>query len=174
MESGGEPYLVAFSGCSPLGHLWNKQVPSLGSIGRDLMGLSHPSNLLSLLPSFHTAQRPARPHPEGLASCSQATQGGSRQVGAPGARPWDCFHQCVSETSPYLPGQSMLLLPVSTGPHLPWHLPCDMMGEAVGELSGRKVVVPGNRGQESVPNCPVLSSHSFFLGCINYLVSFIF
>lgn len=54
------------------------------------MGLSHPSNLLSLLPSFIMAQRPAL----------GPTQGGSRQVGAPGARPW--FPPGIASTSVFL------------------------------------------------------------------------
>lgn len=61
----------------------------------------------------------------------------------------------------------MLLVPVPTGPHPPWHLPADMMGEAMGKFSGRKLVVPGD-GTGIYPTAP------FFLGCINYLVSFIF
>lgn len=42
-----------------------------------------------------------------------------------------------------------------------------MMGEAMGKFSGRKLVVPGD-GTGIYPTAP------FFLGCINYLVSFIF
>lgn len=63
------------------------------------MGLLHPSNLLSLL-FPHGSEASSRPHSEDLASWSQATQEGSRQVGAPWGMAvvpsWDCFHQCVS------------------------------------------------------------------------------
>lgn len=51
----------------------------------------------------------------------------------------------------------MLLVSVPTGPHPPWHLPVGMVGEAVGELSGRKLVVHGNTGQEPVPDRPIPS-----------------
>lgn len=71
--------------------------------------------------------------------------------------PQDCFHQSVSQTFPFFPGQSMLLVPVPTGPYTPWHLPAGMVGEAAGELSGRKLVVLGNTEQEPVPNSPILS-----------------
>lgn len=70
---------------------------------------------------------------------------------------WDGFHQSVSQTFPFLPGQRMLLVSVPTGPHPPWHLPVGMVGEAVGELSGRKRVVHGNTGQEPVPDRPIPS-----------------
>lgn len=51
----------------------------------------------------------------------------------------------------------MLLVPVPTGPYTPWHLPAGMVGEAAGELSGRKLVVLGNTEQEPVPDSPILS-----------------
>lgn len=53
--------------------------------------------LASFLP--HGPEASSQPHPEGLASRSQAAQEGSRQMEAPWgmamAPPWDCFHRCV-------------------------------------------------------------------------------
>lgn len=157
-----ELYLLAFTGCSPLGHLGNKQVPSLGSMGRDLMGLLYPSNLLSFLP--HAQRLALGPAHRAWPAGPKMPRKAADRWELLGAWPWlrpGIASTSVFETSPYLPGQSMLLVPVPTGPRPPWHLPADMMGEAVGELSGRKLVVPGDRGQESTQ-----LPHSFFLGCI--------
>lgn len=73
-----EPCLVAFTGNSPLGHLWNRFLP-WSLLGKDLTGQLHLSNL----PQGTEAS--TQPHPVGLASWSQAAQEGRRQVGAP----WD-------------------------------------------------------------------------------------
>lgn len=160
-------YLTAFTGCSPLGHSGTNRFLPWGPWGGTSWGCCILATFIaSFLPHGPEASlAPPRGPGQWVPSCP------GRE--APWGTPWrPPGIACISvfETSPYLPGQSTLLVPVPTGPHLPWHLPADMMGEAVGKLSGRKLVVPGDRtGQESTQ-----LPHSFFLGCINYLVSFIF
>lgn len=61
----------------------------------------------------------------------------------------------------------MLLVPVPTGPHPPRHLPADMMGEAVGKLSGRKLVVPGD-GTGIYPTAPFFLPRMHKLSCLIY------
>lgn len=142
---------------------------------RGLVGLLHPSNLLSLLPSSRPRGQLSGPIQRAWPAGPKLPRKAGDRWALRGARPW--FPPRIAsasvflETSPYLPGQSMLLVPVPTGTHPPWHLPADMMGEAVGELTGRK---QWSLGTGIHTTCPDLPYHSFFLGCINYLVSFIF
>lgn len=65
----------------------------------------------------------------------------------------------------------MLLVPVPTGPHPPWHLPADMMGEAMGKLSGRKLVVPGD-GTGIYPTAPFFLPRMHKLSCLIYFLFF--
>lgn len=128
--------------------------------------------LASFLPRGPEAS--SQPHPEGLASRSQAAQEGSRPVEAPwgmAVAPPGVASTGVFETSPYLPGQSMLLVPVPTGPHPPWHLPADLMGEAMGKLSGRKLVVPGD-GTGIYPTAPFFLPRMHKLSCLIYFLFF--
>lgn len=101
-----------------------------GPWGRDLMGLLYPSNLHSLLPSsWPRGQR--SPTQRAWPAGPKLPRKAADRWKLLGARPWrppGIASTSVFETSPYLPGQSMLLVPVPTGPHPPRHLPADNDG----------------------------------------------
>lgn len=120
------------------------------------MGLLYPSNLHSLLLSSWPRGQ-LGPTQRAWPASPKLPRKAADRWKLLGARPWrppGIASTSVFETSPYLPGQSTLLVPVPIGP---W-------GSSVAGSQWSM-----GTGQETTQ-----LPHSFFLGCINYLVSFIF
>lgn len=146
-----EPYLVAFTGSSPLGHLWNKWVPSL--LMAQKPALSPPSGPGQLVPSC-----PGR----WLADGTSSGHGYGSHLGL---LPPVCFSDLSFASRPkYVAGSCPHWSPPTLALAC-WHAGFGCRGSQWQEASG-----PWEHGTEICTRLP----SSFFLGCITYLVSFMF